>query len=199
MLGLFLYPVHDFLDVGRRPEPADCVFAHAGRPERKAFALQLYSEGFAPRAVLSVGRFEWRSVLKLGLAEDGGLARLAEQVPPERRHFFVSIAAGRVESRAVPRAKLGTLGEARALARLLREGDCRSVLLVSSAFHLRRAVSSLRRSAKGYPLKIVPVAVPEPLAREKRENWWKNASSARLIVGEYVKAGFYPLGARLGF
>lgn len=197
MLGFLLQPVHDFLDIGKPPEPADCIFAHAGRPERKSFALDLYVQGFAPRVILSVGRFEWRGVPKLGLPDDGGLACLVKETAPEQRHFFLSVESGRIECWRVPRGKFGTLSEARALARLLSEQRCRRVLLVSSSFHLRRAASTLKRCSTDPGLKIIPVAVPEELAREKRDGWWRSRPFAGLIVAEYMKSAIYPILARL--
>jgi len=200
MLGLLLYAIHDFLDRGRPPEPADCIFAHAGRPERKTYALRLYRQRLAPRAILSVGRYEWRSVRELGLPDDGGLARLATETAPGQRHFFLSVGPDgpdRIECRLVPGGPFGTLSEARALARLLAEQGCRSVLLVSSGFHLRRAAWALRRCSTDRSLKIIPVAVSQELAREKRDQWWRSKRFTRLIAAEYLKNGLYPILARL--
>ncbi|HEX3112130.1 MAG TPA: hypothetical protein VHU20_02570, partial [Candidatus Eisenbacteria bacterium] len=69
----------------------DAIVVLAGRPERKAYGLELWKAGRAPAVVLSVARFEWRAFPSLGLPDDGGLAALVAQTPPRLRHFLVTL------------------------------------------------------------------------------------------------------------
>lgn len=133
-----------FLDISREPERSDCIFVFAGREERKRLGLKLYHEGFAPRLILSVGRFEWRRFADLGLPSDGGLVEMVQNVEPQRRHFFVELEADRAACRWIPRGRFGTLSEARALASILEASDAEKILVVSSGEHLRRCLLSLR-------------------------------------------------------
>jgi hypothetical protein len=59
--------LYDFLDVGKSPRPADCIFVLAGKEERKAYGIKMWRFGYASQLILSVGRFEWRKFGELGL------------------------------------------------------------------------------------------------------------------------------------
>ena len=150
--------VLDFLNVGRSPERVDCIFVFAGRFERKVYGLDLYQQGYAKRIVFSVGRFEWRRFPELGLDQDGGLAGLVEKTAPRKRHFFVDREEAETRCFLIRKGLLGTLSEGAALSRFIAGEDIKSLLIVSSAFHLRRAVETVRRYCSDASVRIVPVA-----------------------------------------
>lgn len=187
------YAIHDFLDIGQAPEKADCIFVYAGRPERKVYALNLFRQGYAKRINFSVGRFEWRGFPHLGLEQDGGLRELVQKTPPKKRHFFVYLDSQQMQCFSIKKGKLGTLSEAAALAKFIRQENIRSLIVVSTAFHLRRACETLRRHCSDITPRIIPVAVPENLASDARKNWWANRAGFLLIVKEYVKYSFYKM------
>ena len=149
-----------FLDIGRPPAKADCIFVFAGRPDRKEFGLWLYRNGYADQIVLSVGRFEWRRFSQLGLPEDGGLVELVNQTPPVRRHFFVHLGPQGATCLLVPKRRFGTWTEASAITSWAREKQIRTLLVVSSGHHLRRVIASLRAQHGSDALSFHPVAVP---------------------------------------
>lgn len=134
-----------FLDISRQPEKSDCIFVFAGREERKRLGVELYREGFAPRLILSVGRFEWRRFRELGLPSDGGLVAMVQTIAPEDRHFFVELSSDHTSCRWLPPGRYGTLTEARGLAAVLETRDIAKLTVVSSGEHLRRCVLSMRR------------------------------------------------------
>ena len=148
-----------FLDVSVAPRPADVLFVFAGREERKRFGLELFEKGYAPRIILSVGRFEWRRFAALGLPDDGGLVDLVQTIEPTERHFFVELREGRTSCRHVRTGRYGTWSEARALAAYVTSQDAHSVLVVSSPIHLRRAVLALRHFLPE-GAELIPVASP---------------------------------------
>lgn len=186
-LDRILYAIHDALDIGQTPEKAECIFAYAGRPERKVYALKLFRQGYADRIVLSVGRFEWRGFSSLGLEQDGGLRELVEKTPPPLRHFFISTDGQQTQCLLIKKGKLGTLSEVAALAQFIEQANIRSLIVVSTAFHLRRACETLRRYCPDIAPRIIPVAVPEGLASDARKNWWTSRASCWLIVKECIK------------
>jgi hypothetical protein len=161
--------LRDYLDIASKPAPCDAIFVLAGRQERKVHGVDLWRVGYAPELILSVGRFEWRRFYDLGLPHDGGLQKLVDAVPPVERHFFVREWKDRAESLAVPKGKYGTLTEALAAASLLREGEYRSLMVVSSAFHLRRVALAFRRSFRGSGTRLVFVAVPNDPPESRSE------------------------------
>lgn len=157
-----------FLNIGREPQPADAIFVFAGRDDRKRVGLELFQSGFAPRLVLSVGRFEWRRFRELGLWSDGGLVEMVETIEAPERHFFVHVEKDRVQCEWVRKGRFGTLSEARALAQVIDRAGLRSILIVSSPEHLPRCVLALRTVAPA-ECAVIPVASApsgEPLSRE---------------------------------
>jgi hypothetical protein len=121
------------------PNSADMIFALAGRQERKTYALELFEQGFAPRLLLSVARFEIRRFAKLSLPVAIDLVPLASPIPPPQRHFFINFDKESYEVERIPVRSFGTLGEIEGLASwLARRGQIRSLLIISSGAHLRR-------------------------------------------------------------
>jgi uncharacterized SAM-binding protein YcdF (DUF218 family) len=157
-----------FLNLGREPEKAHAIFVFAGREERKRKGVELFNAGYAPRLILSVGRFEWRRFDALGLWSDGGLADMVPTIEAPERHFFVHVERDRARCDAVDKGPLGTMTEARALAAVIDEDGLESVLVVSSPEHLPRCLVALSNFvAPG--CRLIPVASDasdEPLGSE---------------------------------
>ncbi len=155
--------IFNFLDIGKSPHPSDCIFVPAGGQERKAYGIKMWRFGFAPRLVLSVGRFEWRRCGELNLEVDGGLEALATQTPPEKQHFLIGL--NRQETSCIP-VRVGRLqirSEARILAEYLKQMPVRSLLVVSSPLQLKRASLAFHRAFRKSGIDLKFVAVPENL------------------------------------
>jgi hypothetical protein len=197
-----LNALFDSLCEGGPPREAEAIFVFAGRPERKPYGVELWRQGYAPILVLSVARFEWRRYVELGLP-DGGLVDLVQRTRPEERHFFVVLdRAGRARAFRVSTGRLGTWSEAWALAEYLERERIHSVLVVSSASHLRRAATTLRamtrfRADPGEGIRIDATAVPEHESSILRDGWWRSARPRRAVLREAVKLFLYRI--RLGF
>jgi uncharacterized SAM-binding protein YcdF (DUF218 family) len=131
--------LEDWLSPAEASRSADLIFVLAGQEYRKHYALDLLGKKLAPRILFSVARFEIRRFSKLPLPIPLDLLKLAADVPPPRRHFFVSFLGNDVQVDHVLPGRLGTLTEMEALRRWLDENpEVRSVLIVSSRTHLRR-------------------------------------------------------------
>ena len=178
--------IFDFLNIGQPAEQVECIFVFAGRPGRKVYGLSLYERGYAKRIVFSVGRFEWRRFPGLGLEQDGGLAELAEMTPPRKRHFFVHVEKSQTQSFLVRKGTLGTLSEAAALSSFIKHENIKTLLVVSSTLHLRRAVGALRGYCSDIELRIVPVASADdgPPAPSRD---WNSEPEGLLLAKECVK------------
>jgi hypothetical protein len=121
------------------PCEADLIFVLAGGMHRKDFALELFRQGLAERILFSVGRFEIRRFSKMPLPVPLDLLKIAQELPPQQRHFFAYFRGQEVLAEHVPPGRFGTLTEIEALARWLRTNPgVRSVLVISSDTHLRR-------------------------------------------------------------
>lgn len=183
----------DFLSTGGPPVPSDAIFVFAGRPERKRFGLELFKRGLAPVLILSVGRFEWRRFPDLGLPDDGGLTRLVQETYYKHRHFFVTVGPDGASARFVPTHFLGTLREALALAEEVRAKGYRSILVVSTSIHLRRARLALRHTLKDLPVRVAYTAVPESESKIRCDDWWQTATGWTSVTGELFKLAIYRL------
>jgi len=153
--------LYDFLDVGKSPRPADCIFVLAGKQERKSYGVKMWRFGYAPQLILSVGRFEWRTFSELGLDSDGGLAYKAAQTTPKKCHFLVRLDRQEVFCTLVQTGIFGTRLEAQALAAYLRDMPVRSLLVLSSPMHLRRVAIVFHRTFRKSGIHLTFVAVPE--------------------------------------
>jgi uncharacterized SAM-binding protein YcdF (DUF218 family) len=179
--------IHDYLNIGTAPKPADCIFVLAGRQERKVFGIELWRQGWAPELILSVGRFEWRKFYALGLTEDGGLKAMVDQTPPVRRHFFVRMDGKGARCQWVQPGWFGTWREAQALAAFVREEPIQSLMVVSDAVHLRRVAVAFRRAFHGRRFNLDFVAVDSASLPAERQSWWQQPESRAYVVKELSK------------
>jgi uncharacterized SAM-binding protein YcdF (DUF218 family) len=178
------------------PISADAIFVLAGRPERKVYGLELWSAGVAPVLVLSIARFEWRTLPALGLPDDGGLAGLVAQTPPRLRHFLLVLDASGARAEWMPRGRLGTWSEALGAAGLARARGWSSLLVVTSAAHVPRAGLAFRRALAGIGASARVAAVPDERSSIRRSDWWRDPWSRKVVLGEWLKLPAYWLLAR---
>ena len=169
---------------------ADALFVFAGRQERKAFAVELWRAGGAPALIVSVGRFEWRRFPALGLP-DGDLVPLVEATPYWRRHFFILIERGEARASLIENRPFGTRHEARSLVALMRERGFRSVVVVTSAVHVRRASLALARAARGLDATFSFETVPEDRDPYGVSRWRRTRNGIRVVLSEIVKVAIY--------
>lgn len=169
---------------------ADAIFVFAGGQERKTFAVELWRAGRAPALIVSVDRFEWRRFPGLGLP-DGGLVPLVEATPYWRRHFFVLIERGDARASLIEARPFGTRHEARSLVALMRERGFRSVLVVTSAVHVRRASLALARAARDLDGTFSFETVPEDRDPYGVSRWRRTRNGIRVVVSELVKVAIY--------
>ena len=148
----FLYRIHDLLTRNDPVTSADLIFVPAGRMERKRYGLALYQAGFAPRLLLSVGRFEVSKMSAIGFAGAAQLVAERDRTPPRQRHFFCEISAAglRHEKPALPR--WNTYGELVGLRDYLQDRLPRQILFVSTGVHLRRISLTFARTFRGLPV-----------------------------------------------
>jgi uncharacterized SAM-binding protein YcdF (DUF218 family) len=69
---------------------------------------------------------------------------------------------------------------------LEREG-IRSLVVVTSPYHQRRAVWAARRTLRGIEI----VSRPADPSRWRPEGWWKTRFNRRIVLGEYAKLVYY--------
>jgi uncharacterized SAM-binding protein YcdF (DUF218 family) len=158
------------------PTQADAIVVLAGNaPDRLPRAEALRDQGYADLLVVSDERVHthglettWLALHQAGVSApelpDSALL-VVDDPPPD-----------------------STIDEARRDADLLQARGVHSVLLVTDAFHSRRAALLFRAAFghKGMTVRSVPVADSLDLA-----HWWAHPLTARRVVEEWTKFAYY--------
>jgi uncharacterized SAM-binding protein YcdF (DUF218 family) len=76
-----------------------------------------------------------------------------------------------------------TIGNAVETRRWARTRGFRSLLVVTSAYHMPRAIAELSHELPDVTLIEFPVLTE----RQRAERWWSNGATARLVISEYFK------------
>jgi uncharacterized SAM-binding protein YcdF (DUF218 family) len=173
------------LIVGQGPASADAIAVLAGSAtyiERADRAAKLFSEGRAPRILLT---------------NDGLVGGWSE--PEQRNPLLVERTVEELKRQGVPREKIeivpgpvaNTYEEVARLRDYIGERGWRSILIVTSAYHSRRALWVAGRVMHDISVGIDPVAPgaqsPAPAV------WWMYPLGWRLVPGEYAKLVYYRL------
>jgi uncharacterized SAM-binding protein YcdF (DUF218 family) len=151
-----------------KPLRSDVILVLAGetnrRPER---ALQLLAQGCGRRIVLNVPTnstiYEFT---QMQLAE-----KYVQNLP---QGSLISIC---------PTVGLSTKDEAKDSERCLSREDAKSVLIVTSDFHTRRALSVFRREAPEYAYSAAAAYDDEQFGRK----WWTHRQWAKTFVDEWLR------------
>ena len=152
--------------------------------ERAEYAARLFKAGRAPRIVLTND------------AEPGGWSQERQRTMLFVERAQEALTRADVPTEAieiVPGSVTSTYDEAAALSAYARTRGWRSLIIVTSGYHSRRAWWTLRRvfAGSGVALGLEPVAAgaqsPSPWT------WWLTAAGWRMVAGEYVKLVYYRL------
>lgn len=142
---------------------ADGIIALTGGAERITEALDLLTEGRA-RRLLITGVNKATSEESLSVHSAGGAEMLDCCVDIDRN-------------------ALNTLGNALETERWVRDKRFKSIIVVTSNYHMPRSLLELRR--------VLPetTLIPYPVISQslKLDHWWTDRASIRLLVSEYVK------------
>lgn len=155
--------------------------------ERARRAAEVFGEGRAPRVILTND------------GQRGGWSREEERNP-----LFVERAAGELRARGVPPDKIevvpGTVSSTYEEAMRLREyAEARglhTLLVVTSAYQVRRARWTFEKVFEGSGVAVSFEAVPPGDETPPPLTWWLHPQGWRVVAGEYLKMGYYL--ARLG-
>jgi uncharacterized SAM-binding protein YcdF (DUF218 family) len=166
-------------------ERADLIVVLGGAAayrERAQHAARLFKEGRAPLVVLTFDgtRAGWSQ---------------AEQTNPP----FVQLAREELLRAGVPAASVGVLPglvestheEAARVCEFAAARGARSVLVVTSAYHSRRALWTFRRAARGRDLAVGLSPAPAGGQTPSAAFWWLRPAGWRQVAAEYPKLIYY--------
>jgi len=164
---------------------ADAIIVLSGSAcllERTKVAGDLYSSKVASRVVLTNDNLQgtWSS---------------AEQ----RNPFFYERARDNLVLIGVPQQRIeviyqpvtSTYDEAKTVRDYAQLQGFRSILVVTSGYHSRRALWTLQRVFKGSNVQVGMQAVQTGIQTPSPLTWWLHARGWQMVAGEYVKSVYY--------
>jgi uncharacterized SAM-binding protein YcdF (DUF218 family) len=161
-----------WLVVADAPRPVDAAVVLAGDPdyERTITGARLLLEGQV-RLLIVTGGEPGPGDSATSLRE----VAIRAGVPPER-----------IRMEQVSRSTHGSMEAIRPI--LEREG-IRSLAVVTSPYHQRRAVWAARKTLQGIEI----VSRPADPAGWTPAGWWKTRWNRQIVLGEYAKLAYYVL------
>jgi uncharacterized SAM-binding protein YcdF (DUF218 family) len=164
---------------------ADAIVVLSGSStylERADWAARLYSEGRAPIVILTND-----SLIS-------GWDRMQERNP-----YFYELAARELQRRGVPESKiqvvsdiaLGTYEESLGLRDYATAHNLKRLLVVTSAYHSRRALWSMRHACEGSGIEIGIDGPPPGWQTPSPSIWWWHRWGWKVVAGEYGKMIYY--------
>ena len=166
--------LHNWLACPDPLQQADRIFVLAGRRYRKSYGVNLLRQGWARGILLSTlsgESLDLSRFAELHLPAWPRLLELQSRIPPQGRFFFLDYDGTSWRAESLPVRPLGTLNEIAQLGRWLRQRpDVRSVLIVSSGWHLRR-IRMCCRALLPHTVRFSLAAVPaDSVARGRIES-----------------------------
>jgi uncharacterized SAM-binding protein YcdF (DUF218 family) len=142
---------------------ADGIVVLTGGSSRVADAIELLASGRGRRLLIT------------GVHQTTNSNEIARVVPEHERFMRCCV--------DLDRSAINTLGNAVEARRWALDRGFHSLIVVTSSYHMPRAMAEL-----GHQLPDVTL-IPFPVVSEKlrTEPWWSNGDTAKLMLSEYVK------------
>ena len=162
LAGLLWYAT--LIDREAAPEgSADAIVALTGGPERIGEAVEQLAAGRGKRLLIT------------GVNRATNVDALARLVPRYEALFDCCI--------DIDHSAINTIGNAVETRRWARERGFHSLMIVTSSYHMPRALAEISHQLPDATLLPFPVTTE----RQRAAPWWSNAGSARMLVSEYLK------------
>ena len=183
---IFLAPfVATGLIVEKPLERADVILVLGGSSvylERTEKAAEIYKQSVAPRIVLTDdgektgwSRTEKRNIPYVEMAQRN---LVALGIPAESIEIIKPVGSG-------------TIYEARAFKEKSGQENWKRILIVTSAYHTRRAAQTFDDVFAGDDIKIGIAAPPTGRQTPPPFYWWLVPQGWNVVAGEYVKSFYY--------
>ena len=182
--GLILTSMGRYLVVAHPPEKSDLIVClGGGNVERGLAAADAYRKGLAPHIFIA------REIIPYGY----DTLRQRGVSYPESRELMILMLKGL----GVPESAIlandtpseSTVMEAGIVRKLVNQNNYRSIILVTSPTHTRRAWLVFKKAMAGEEVRILMIA--SPYSEFNPEGWWKNPKQLRDVILEYQKLVYY--------
>lgn len=166
-------------------DKADAIIVLAGSStylERTKKAADIFQQGVSRRVILT---------------DDGGFAGWSQE--EQRNPPFVYLAKQELVKLGVPAQSIeivkpagsGTIYEARYIRSLISQRKWKSVELVTSGYHTRRALFTFQRTIQDKKVKVGIVGASTGDQTPSPFTWWLTPRGWMIVGGEYVKSIVY--------
>ena len=152
---------------------ADGIVALTGAASRIPDAIELLAAERGKRLLIT------------GVHRATSASEIARLTPLYSKYFTCCI--------DLDRSALNTLGNALETKRWTRDRGFTSLIVVTSNWHMPRAMAEIAHQLPD----VVLIAYPVISEKVKTEPWWQNPDTARFLVAEYLKYLFALLRMRL--
>ena|SRR5438874_1063676 len=167
-LALFLFSTSGHFLIVNRPQHADAIVVLAGETDRRpALGLQLLQQGYAPRMILDVP-----ANAKI---YDETMLQISQQYVrelPQAQSVIICPIYG-----------LSTKAESQDVSQCLRTLGIHSILVVTSDYHTRRALSTFRHELPGIQISVAAATDPQQFGGA----WWQHRQWAKLNFDEWLR------------
>jgi uncharacterized SAM-binding protein YcdF (DUF218 family) len=168
LLGIVLAAASGGFLVIDQPRKSDVILVLAGETDRRlARALELFDQGYAPKIVLNVPT----------------KAVIYRWTQPELAQKYVDTLAQAPSITICKIDGLSTKAEAKDTARCLNALGGRNVIVVTSDFHTRRALSVFMHEIPDYKFSVAAAYNPD----EFGEPWWRHRQWAKVNFNEWLR------------
>lgn len=177
--NFFLNEIGNFLIVKSALKPADAIVVLAGDEyERVKYAVTLYQKGMAKYIIMS------------GKITEGDSVSEAESMKDE------AVQMGAPAKNIILETKSGhTYEHPLFIKPILIERNFKTVIIVSSPYHMRRVSILFDREFHTTPIKLIYSPVEHSWFHAER--WWKNKTARRIVLSEYLKMTVNVLGSKI--
>ena len=182
---LFAWSAARLLIVKAEMPSADAIVVLSGSStyvERAARAAELYRDGRAPLVVLT---------------NDGVISGWDNR--EDRNPYYYELSTRQMEQQGVPADRisvapgqaLGTYDESVLLRDFAMARGWKRLLIVTSSYHSRRALWSMRRACDGSGIEVGIDSAPTGWQTPSPWLWWSKRWGWKLVGGEYLKMVYY--------
>jgi uncharacterized SAM-binding protein YcdF (DUF218 family) len=182
---LFAWLAAELLIVKSDVTSADAIVVLSGSStylERTAKAAELYRAGRAPIIILT---------------NDGLIG--GWNAKDQRNPYYYELAAKRLEEQGVPADRIrivtdaaaGTYEESLGIRDYATSHKLNRLLVVTSAYHSRRALWSMRRACEDTGIQVGIDSAPPGWQTPSPWSWWSRRWGWKVVGGEYVKMAYY--------
>lgn len=181
---------------------AEALIVSAELPRADAVVVLAGSSAYLERTRSAADLFRAGRATKVLLTDDGQLSGWSNEL--QRNPRFVERAAAELAHAGVtatdievlPQTVSSTWDEAVLVREYARARDLRSIMLVTSGYHSRRALWTFRHAFEGSGVAVGIVSVAPGVQTPNVGTWWLSPRGWQSVAGEYVKLVYYWLRYR---